>query len=155
MAGRREFRLEPVLEQRRRLTEEAQQQLAQRAREYQEAIQTLESLHQERSELLRTLDRVQEGAIDVGALASAEAFDLHLRLVADVQERAVMDAEIRENEAREHLVERRVSQKALEKLREKHIAAQTQRLRSAEERMIDEIATIRHALRGATTGGTP
>lgn len=153
MAGKNQFRLEPVLEQRRRLTEAAQQQLAQRAREYQEAIQTLEALHQERAELLRSVGRVQEGALDIGALASAEAFDLRLRLVADVQERAVMDAEIRESEAREHLVERRVSQKALEKLREKHIAAQTQRLRAAEERMIDEIATIRHALRGDTSGG--
>lgn len=153
MAAQPKFRLEPVLEHRRRLADEAQQMFAVRSREYQETVEALEALHQERVDLMERVGRIQlDGQIDVMALASAEHVDVRLRLLADAQEQHVMAAELRADEARCELVDRRTGQKALEKLRDKHIEEQTRRLLAHEEKMIDEIATIRHAMR-AHTGG--
>ena len=154
MAGQGKFRLEPVLEHRKRLADEARQVFAARSREYQEATDALNALHQERVELLGLVGRMQiEGQIDVTALAAAESCELRLRLLADQQEQAVMEAEVRAEAARSEMVERHTGQRALEKLRDRHIEEQTRRLRAHEEKMIDEIATIRHALRATDAGG--
>jgi flagellar export protein FliJ len=153
MAGKTKFRLEPVLEHRKRLADEARQEFAARSREYQSAVDALQELQQERVELLALVGRMQtQGQIDVTALAAAESCDLRLRLMADAQEQSVMAAELRAEQARCTMVEKHAGQRALELLRDRHIEDQIRRLRVHEEKMIDEMATIRHALRG-TEGG--
>lgn len=145
------FRLARVLEHRRKLTEEAEHELALRAREHQEAQAALEALRQARR---ASFDAGAEQSLDLAALATSDVRDLRLRALAARQQQAIAQAATHESAAREQLLERRVSQRALEKLRERHEREQQQRLRAAEERASDEIATIRHSLRaGATPGG--
>jgi flagellar FliJ protein len=146
------FRLEHVLEHRKRRTEEAEGELARRAREHLDALETLEALQQERDALHAAAPGT--GPLDVTTLVSAELRDLRLRAIAYQQEQAVMEAEIREAAARDQLLERRVEQKALEKLRERHMEEQRRRLLTAQERLLDELATAKHgAQRAATTPG--
>jgi flagellar export protein FliJ len=132
MAAQPKFRLDPVLEHRKRLTDEARQVFAVRSREYQDAVEALEALHQERADLLDSVGRMQlSGQIDVSALAAAESVDVRLRLMADFQEQAVMAAEVRASEARVELVERRMGEKgAGEAAREAHRGADTSAARA-------------------------
>jgi flagellar export protein FliJ len=148
------FRLDLVLEHRRRLTDKAEQVLALRERERHDAEAELESLRQERESLLRSLEITEpDVAVDVTSLMSAEIRDLQLRHIAFQQAQAVMEAEIRETAARQDLLGRRVDQKVLEKLRDKHVREQEVRLRYAEDQLIDEIATMQHGARQKAING--
>jgi flagellar export protein FliJ len=151
------FRLEKVLDHRQRLTEEAEQALARREQERLAAEEALATLRDMRSDLCDALDAVLDGdaTLDMTTLYAAEIRDLQLRHGAFAQGQAVEDAESRSEEARQELLGRRVDQKALEKLREKHIQQQRARLQHAEAQLIDEIATMQHGKRQrAIEGGT-
>ena len=150
----RTFRLRRVLEYRQRLTNEAQHELAECERAVTEATSSLNLLHQERAGLVDCVCRAQSGVtLDVETLLAAERHDARLRVVVLHQEQTVIDADQREAEARDKLLSRRVDERALEKLRERHHQEQEQRMRAAQDRLIDEIATTSRGNQQAMSGG--
>lgn len=138
------FRLERVLEHRRRQTESAQQNLAVRARERVKVEQTLDRLQHQRSELMAYLERnLGPDGLDLDALVAAEAYESSLRTHARRQQQEMAAASAREAEARARLLDRRVAQQVLEKLKERSLREAQERERAAESRLLDEIATTR------------
>lgn len=146
-AGRpRRFRLERVLDHRRRLTEEAQLELATRARERAEVESTLEGLQRERDALAGYLEeQLHNGGVDIDTLVAAEAYDFSLRLHTSYTEQLHAEAVAKEAEALDVLLDRRLDQKVLEKLRDRARQQAIEQELAAEQRLLDEVATIRHA----------
>lgn len=157
MAGfghNRHFRLEQVLEYRRRLTESAQQMLAERTRERTALEASLAQVERERAALASYLEQALDGdAVDLAALAVAEAYDDSLRTTAMRQAQAKLDALAREEEALSQLLDRRRSQRVLEKLRERAIREAEERHQAAEARLLDEVATVQRAHSPAAGSG--
>ncbi len=151
--GRGGFRLERVLEHRKRQTEEAQQALAARAVERSQAEAALDRLASERGALVDYLSRLSGADLDVAALAAAEEYARHLRLSVDEQARAVREAQAREEEARSLLLERKVDQGVLERLRDRALQERVARERASEALLLDEIATTRASGRHRAVGG--
>lgn len=148
------FRLERVLEHRRRLTEHAQQTLAERARQRAAVEQALALTEQEYAALLDyQAEQVADPELDLDVLAAAEVYADHLRATALQQTHAWQAAQTEERAAREQFLDRRIDQRVLEKLRERQEREQAERQRAAEERLLDEIATLRYGNAPLTPGG--
>lgn len=146
------FRLERVLEYRRRLTEAAEQRLALTVRERQELEALLGQIHDEREALSTYLGECTgSGPLDLTALAAAEAYDERLRTEANARRRARAEALVREAAARADLLDRRVDQRVLERLKERTLQEQREREETAARQALDEIATLRYA-RGVSNG---
>lgn len=149
------FRLERVLEHRKRLTESAQQALAERIRERASVEAALDLLSTEQAALVEYLEEnLADDALDLNALTVADVYAGRLRRSANRQRRAWQEAQAREAEALNDLLLRRVDQKVLEKLRERQQEEFEARMRAAEERLLDEIATMRRGPQAAQPGGT-
>lgn len=148
------FRLRRVLEHRQRLTNQAQHELAECERAVTEATGFLNLLQQERARLVNYMCRAQSDlTINVDSLIAADQHDAKLRTVSQHQEQKVADAELRETEARDNLLSRRVNERVLEKLRDRHMQEHEQRVRAKQERLIDELATTSRGRQQSMNGG--
>src|SRR5688572_18715486 len=116
-----QFRLDPALQLRRRLEEQAQVELAEQQRRLSEEEAGARTLaaelrrHDEcRAELLNRVIQVQE-------LATAGQYSRALTMALVDQERTVREAAARVEECRETLQMRRADREALERLRDRRL----------------------------------
>ncbi|MFO7270420.1 MAG: flagellar export protein FliJ [Sphaerobacter thermophilus] len=145
-AQRKGFRLERVLEHRRRLTEAAEQQLAltiQKRLKVEAALQQIQGARTAVGSYLE--ERAASGALDLTALAAAEAYDARLRAEASARRRERAEVLVEESAARAELIDRRIDERVLERLKERTLREQREREEAAARQALDEIATLRYA----------
>jgi flagellar protein FliJ len=138
-----QFSLDPALQLRGRLEEQAQVELAEqqrRLRDEEAGARTLEAelrRHDERrAELLNRVIQVQD-------LATAEQYSRALTMALVDQQQTVREAAARVEECRETLQTRRADREALERLRDRRLAEhRTEQLRS-EQQSLDEASILR------------
>lgn len=138
-----QFTLEPALQHRLRLEEQAQLELAEQTRRlhHEEArARTIEAELRRhdghRADLLLRVIQVQE-------LATAEQYTRALTKALVDQERVVREAAAQVEGCRETLQARRADREALERLRQRRLAAhQTEQLRT-EQQSLDEVSILR------------
>ncbi|GIW07965.1 MAG: hypothetical protein KatS3mg060_2770 [Dehalococcoidia bacterium] len=151
------FRLEPVLEMRRRRTEALEREFAALERQRLERVAAIDAL---RAELATTraglLARLGSGKLDLRAMAQAQAYAERLERRIAAEEMSLADLVARCDAKRRELVGAHQEQKAIEKLKERYQARSAEEARTQEIRQADEIATVRFHLlrRGSLEGGT-
>jgi flagellar FliJ protein len=149
----RHFRLEPVLEQRKFIEEQAHREFLDAVEGVRRARRELERLRVEASDCRRTLRRVQE--------QSRQAWEivLHLRFLermegdAARQRRVVDDLVAIREEKRRVLVGAVKDRKAIERLKERQLAAGLRLEKARERKRLDDLAVTRYAGERSLDGG--
>jgi flagellar FliJ protein len=149
------FRLQPVLEHRRRLEELAQIELAQAQAVQQREEAALQSLH-ERARL--AVDRLEQqrlaGPLDIEVLLLGMRYLDVLKGQADRQQQVVERLREQAEAKRQALIGSMQQRKVLEQLRERQRNAFLLEQRRQEARQVDELVVMRHgrAARHASQG---
>ncbi len=159
MSGNRGFvfRLQPVLEHRQNLVDEAEQVLGEREREVAERQMGLQMLAERRQNMRVYLAALQvQPSLDIQAIEAVTGYDRALTVDEKDLRATLRDAERRAREAREVVVERRIDLEVVEKLRERDLKRFEAEQRAKDERMLDDLATAAFARNmGAERGLRP
>lgn len=150
------FKLDPVIEQRKRAEETLQRELAERERErlaIEERLRACQAgISSARGDLRERLgggDRVNVGMVRLQASAS-----LHLEARARAVALELAGAFTRAERARQALVKATTARKAVELLRERRLAEWKLERNRREAAVVDELGTMRAARRVIETGDT-
>ena len=146
----RRFRLQSVLNYRQDLEEALQLELGRRQSEEQVARQHLETLRAESDQTLELTGRMlAEGRPDVDAVRQGFVYleALQGRIDAQLSELAELAAKIEAK--RREVVEAMQARKVLEKLKQRHERAYGEWVRQTEQRLVDDMTTVRHNRRMA------
>lgn len=139
-----EFSLQKVLDYRQRREEQAIRAFAEAQVQLMHEQAVLHHLLIEREECLRRSHRRQRLTVDLLDVEQTYLSALEKRI--EVQRERVAEAEKVLEEKREALIEAQRERKALERLREKHYEQWRQQLLRAEQKALDDLATVRAVL---------
>ena len=142
------FRLQAVLDQKRRLEEQAMLALGALEGELRRAIEALQFLRVAQETQLQHLDDLARAdrfdpAISADATAYLERIERSIVAQGDV----ITETEVRVAESRDALVEVLKEKRALERLREQHLEQVAREQGRREAREADEISTARYTRR--------
>jgi len=140
------FKLQPVLDHRKKLVEEAEKVLGEREREvaeYQRGIEILANRRQDMRDYQAAL-QIQP-SLDIQAIEAVNGYSLELAKEERALRAQLLDAERRAREAREELVARRIDLEVIEKLRERDLKRFNAEQRAREERLLDDLASAAFA----------
>ncbi len=136
-----EFSLQKVLDYRQRREEQAIRAFAEAQAQLMHEQAVLHKLLIEREECLRRSHRRQHLAVDLLDVEQTYLSALEERI--ELQRERVAEAERVVEEKREALIEAQRERKALERLREKHYEQWRQEMLRAEQKVLDDLATVR------------
>lgn len=150
------FRLQPVLDQRERLEQDAQQKVAALEAERLTHEQGLRDIQREllaSREMLRTqLQRPGDGASLAGVRLQSNAI-LHVTIKAQRKAIELAGALKRLEEARKELIAASAARKAVQMLKDKAIAEHRSAVQKQEAAELDEMMVMRHGRHGAGAAG--
>jgi flagellar FliJ protein len=151
------FRLQPLLEHRQGLQEEAERALAQCEREVAERLQGLQLLSARRQEMRVYLAALQQQpSLDIQAIEAVNGYDVALKGEERELRARLREAEARARDAREAVVQRRIDVEVIEKLRERDLKRFHEEQRAREERLLGDLASAAFARNmGAERGLRP
>jgi flagellar FliJ protein len=151
------FRLQPLLDHRLGLQEEAEQALALCEREVAERLQGLQLLAARRQDMRVYLGALQQQpALDIQAIDAVSVYDVALKGEERELRARLREAEARARDARDIVVQRRIDVEVIEKLRERDLKRFNDEQRAREERLLDELASAAYARNmGAERGLRP
>jgi flagellar export protein FliJ len=151
------FKLQPVLDHRQQLVEEAEQVLGERHRDVSEREMGLQMLAERRQNMRVYLAALQiQPSLDIQAIEAVTGYDRALTVDEKDLKAQLRDAERRAREAREVVVERRIDLEVIEKLRERDLKRFEAEQRVKDERMLDDLASAAFARNmGAERGLRP
>jgi flagellar FliJ protein len=138
-----QFTLEPALQLRRRLEEQAQIELAEQQRRLEHENSRAEALHGElrRDEERRT--HLQRRSISIQELAQAEQYARSLIQAVEVQEQRVQEATEQLEACRQTLQNRRTDRETLERLRERRLSEHRAGELRSEQQALDDASILR------------
>jgi flagellar protein FliJ len=149
----RRFRLQAVLSYREDLEEARQLELGRLQGEEHVARQRLEMLRGESDRTLATTgELLSDARPDVGAAQQGFVYVETLQLHIDAQLAELAELAARVEAKRREVVEAMQARKALEKLKQRHERAYAEWARQAEQRLVDDMTTVRHNRRMAEKG---
>lgn len=137
------FPLDPALQLRSRLEEQAQVELAESRRRLelrQEALREIERQLQRHASVRSDL---QQSQIDALTLAALDPYQQELERTLALARAALQEAEAAMERAREALHQRRVDREVLERLRERRRAEHRHQELQEEQRSLDEVGVMR------------
>lgn len=147
------FKLESVLEYKKKIEEEEQRELARLKEILRQEQERLEHLKMTKVEEMKELvEKSSQGLLNV---AEIQMYHSHLkRLDKEIasQEITVQRATIDVEEQRQKLIRASQDKKTYEKLKEKHKAVFELALEEEERKFIDELATMRYAASKGVVG---
>lgn len=139
-----EFSLQKVLDFRQRREEQAIRAFAEAQAQWMHEQTVLHRLLIEREECLRRSHRHQHLTVELLAVEQTYLSALEERIMA--QRERVAEAEKVLEEKRQALIEAQRERKALERLREKQYERWRQEMLHAEQKALDDLATVRAVL---------
>ena len=146
------FKLESVLEHKKKIEEEEQRELARLKEILRQAQERLEDLKMTKvQEMKELVEKSSQGLLNV---AEIQMYHSHLkRLDKEIasQEIAVQRAAVNVEEQRQKLIRASQEKKTYEKLKEKHKTVFELALEEEERKFIDELATMRYDASRALT----
>jgi flagellar export protein FliJ len=159
MSGKRGFRfkLQPVLDHRLNLVEEAEQVLGEREREVHERQMGLQMLADRRQNMRVYLAALQvQPSLDIQAIEAVTGYDRALTVDEQELKARLREAERLAREARDVVIARRIDLEVIEKLRERDFKRFESEQRAKDERMLDDLASAAFARNmGAERGLRP
>jgi flagellar FliJ protein len=142
------FRLQTVLDLKQRMEDAQQQELAALAHQRQMAEEALRLLAQQAEQHQRALaERTASGRIDPREIAGALAYIEAVRASIAAQRDLASELEAKVRESRERLLGITREKRMLERLRERHVAAEAQEADRRDQRAADELVSQRYARR--------
>ncbi len=140
-------RMNPLLEHRQKLVEEAQRQLAEQERWVAACRAALQELEASQRALALHLAAIVGRAVEPAVLAGAASYESWLARRRQEQEEALERAKRQAEAARAALVAQRREAKKIEVVRARWLNAALQVERKTEANLLDEIGTVRAAYR--------
>ncbi|MGE3855623.1 MAG: flagellar export protein FliJ [Dehalococcoidia bacterium] len=139
------FRLQALLDQKRREEDEAMRALGAHEGDLRRATETLEILREAEETQLRHLDDLARAErFDAEISADATAYLERVEHSIAAQRGAIEEAEARVAESRDALMEVLKEKRALERLREQHLEHEAREAGLREAREVDDITTARY-----------
>ena len=139
------FTLEALLNHRRHQEEVCQKQLAQTERQLADERRKLYRLKEDKRENTQKLQAKQKNHINVSVIILSVNYIRQLSKNIEKQTDCVREAARKVNQKRSELVMIVKKRKTLEKLKEKEQLAYQQIMLQNERKLMDEVASIRHA----------
>lgn len=151
------FRLQALLDYRRKLVEEAEQVLARHEQVIVQYQRGIELIGERREQMKMYLGALQvQPSIDIQALESVSGYDRRLDGEARTLGARMREEERAAREARDVVIQRRIDLEAIEKLRERDLKRFMAEERAKEDRLLDEFASSAFARNmGAARGLRP
>lgn len=153
----RRFRLDPVLDLRRRRVETFEQELAALERQRAERQSSIDRIREAMRDAVATLRARQgDGRLDLRAIAQLHAYYARLESQLAGESMALAELDARCATKRAELIVAHQELKTIEKLKEREQTRAAEAARALENRLTDEVATVRFNVRyrGSLTGGT-
>lgn len=139
------FRLQALLDQKRRLEEQAMLALGALEGELRRAMEALQFLHEAQESQLRHLsDLAHADRFDPAISEAATAYLERIERSIVAQGEVIAETEVRVAESREVLMEVLKEKRALERLREQHLEQIAREEGRREARETDDISTARY-----------
>lgn len=139
------FRLQALLDQKRRLEEQAMLALGALEGELHRATEALQFLHEAQETQLRHLDDLaRSDRFDPTISADATAYLERIERSIVAQGQVIAETEVRVAEGRDALMEVLKEKRALERLREQHLETVAREEGRREAREADDISTARY-----------
>ena len=139
------FKLEALLNHRRHQEEECQKRLAQARKELEAEQNKLGRSKREKHEHVLGLQKKQKNIVSVSDIILSINYIEQLSKKIEDQKRCVQTANKKVKQVRHELIMIIKKRKTLEKLKDKGLRAYEQKLIQDERKLMDEIATTRHA----------
>ena len=139
------FKLEALLNHRRHQEEVCQKELAQTERQLVDEQEKLRRQKKEERENILTLQAKQKENINVADIILSLNYIQQLSKKIKVQKACVREATQKVNQKRNELISIVKKRKTLEKLKEKEWLAYQQKMMQNERKLMDEVASTRHA----------
>lgn len=143
--------MNPLLEHRQKLVEEAQRQLAEQERWVAACRTALQELEASQRALALNLAAIVGRSVEPTVLAGAASYEAWLARRRQEQEEALERAKRQAEAARAALVAQRREAKKIEVVRARWLNAALQVERKTEANLLDEIGTVRAAYRARTS----
>jgi len=139
------FRLQVLLDQKRRLEDEAMRALGAHEADLRRATETMEILREAEETQIRHLDDLARAArFDAEISADATAYLERIERSIAAHHDVIAEAEARVAESRDALMEVLKEKRALERLREQHFETEAREEGRREAREADDITTARY-----------
>ncbi len=139
------FKLETLLNHRRQQEEIRQQELAETERQLADEQERLSRRKREQREKIQGLQAKQKENINVSDIILSMNYIRRLAKSIEDQKKCVRDAGKKVDQKRNELITIVKKRKALEKLKESEIRAHRQKMMQKEGKLMDEVASTRHA----------
>lgn len=139
-----DFKLEPVLNYRKRVFDQVQDEFFSARNILIEAINELENIQQEEKEHKDTLKKKQKGYLDIANLVIHMRYLAHLNRMKKIKLEDVKNKENELNKVRENLIKVAKDKKILEKLKEKRLLDFTIEELKVEQKEYDETAILKY-----------
>jgi len=137
------FPLDPALQLRNRLEEQAQMELAESRRRLELQQQGLEEIERQLDHQNRLRSGMQQSSVDLASLAALDPYQEELERAGEIACAAVRAAEEAVERSLAALQQRRVDREALERLRDRRRAEHRQAELGEEQRAMDEAGVLR------------
>lgn len=144
---KRSFRLEQVLNERKRRQEARQQELAGARQRLTEGEKTLRELRREADAARKRMERHSGARLSAQELRDEQAFLERLAGRIDDQDELVRSLAMDVTSSRDALSEALKEKKVIERLKEKHLLELAEEEKAAEGRAVDDIVTTRFVRR--------
>ena len=139
------FKLEALLNHRRHQEEVCQKELAQTERQLADEQGKLRQQKREMRDNIQTLQAKQKERINVSDIILSVNYIQQLSKNIENQKKCVGEATKKVNQKRNELIVIVTKRKTLEKLKEKERLAYQQKMLQNERKLMDEVASTRHA----------
>lgn len=139
------FRLQSILDVRRRQEDQQKQVLHQALAKYEESKQALAAFFNRQEQLFQRIRRLQTGSLNLPELSCAQDYALVIKTQIIAQQRVVAACSEAVEEERAKLLEIVKARKILEKLKERHYLEYRLEALREEQKLIDEMAAGRIA----------
>ncbi len=148
------FKLETLLDLKKRLEEEKIREFSAVTLELDNQKNNLEILLNEVSEKQKELARKLEQDIDLKQVKMTDRYIEHLKWLTLLQRDTISQLEVKVEQKRLELVEAARERRTVEKLKEKQFARYQKALSMEEQKLLDEVGSIKAAYRRQEIGGT-